>query len=71
MLDFPGITGKMCDWDIVEATNGAQKTLEYLSQRALIYIATGASESTAKEIQTAFKRVELDRLQSLTGSTGG
>ena len=60
MVDFPGMSGKMCNWDIVEATYGAQETLAYLSQRALLYIATGASESTVKDIQTAFSRVGLD-----------
>lgn len=59
MVDFPGVPGKMCDWEIVEATYGAKETLEHLSQSASIYIAIGASESTEKEIKAAFNRVGL------------
>jgi putative hydrolase of the HAD superfamily len=61
MIDFPGVPGKMCDWIIVEALDGAQETLEYLSKCAQIYIATGAAESTEMEIEQAFKRVGLSQ----------
>ena len=61
MVDFPGVSGKMCNWDIVESVDGAKETLECLSQNAKIYIATGASESTENEIKIAFNRVGLDR----------
>jgi len=65
MVDFPGVPGKMCDWEVVEAIDGAKNTLEFLSKTAKIYIATGASESTEPEIQSAFERVGLD--QFITG----
>ena len=61
MVDFPGVPGKMCDWEIVETIDGAKETLEYLSQHSPIFIATGASESTESEIKRAFKRVGLSR----------
>ena len=61
MVDFPGVTGKMCDWDVVEAVDGAAEALSFLSQKGDIYIATGAAESTEADIRVAFKRVGLDR----------
>lgn len=61
MVDFPGVPGKMCEWETVEAVEGAKDALDHLSSNAQIYIATGASESTASEIQQAFQRVDLHR----------
>lgn len=61
MVDFPGVPGKMCEWDTVKTIEGAEETLKHLSQRASIYIATGASESTEIEIKAAFNRVGLDK----------
>ncbi len=61
MVDFPGVSGKMCDWDVVEAVDGAREALEHLSQQAKIYIATGASQSTESDIIKAFHRVELEQ----------
>ncbi len=60
MVDFPGIPGKMCDWQTVEAIDGAEKALRFLSQHSDIYIATSAAESTEQDIRAAFKRVGLD-----------
>lgn len=65
MVDFPGISGKMCDWETVEAVDGALQALSHLSASASIYIATGAAESSESDIQVAFKRVGLD--QYITG----
>jgi len=65
MIDFPGVPGKMCDWDVVEMVEGAQEVLSCLSKSAEIYIATGAVESTEKEIAQAFARVGLS--QYITG----
>ncbi len=59
MVDFPDAKGKMCDWDIVEAIAGAKEVLEALSKKASIYIATGAADSTEREIKQAFERVGL------------
>jgi len=60
MVDLKGFPGKMCEWDIVEAVDGAFETLECLSRDSQIYIATGAAESSEEEIKLAFKRVSLD-----------
>jgi len=60
MLDFPKYSGKMCDWEELEAVSGAKNTLKYLSLSSKIYIATGASESSEEEIKSAFQKVELD-----------
>ena len=64
MVDFPDVTGKMCDWDVVEAVSGAKKALAVLSETSQIYIATGAADSTELEIKRAFERVGLDEFIS-------
>ena len=64
MADFPGAAGKMCDWDVVEAVDGAYETLECISRSASIYIATGAAESTEQDIQKALERVGLSQFIS-------
>ena len=64
MIDFPGVTGKMCDWTIVETISGAKKALEVLSKHSKIYIATGADDSTELEIKLAFERVGLSQFIS-------
>ncbi len=65
MVDFPGVSGKMCDWETVEAVKGAEEALREISKAAKVYIATGAAESTETEIEIAFNRVNLD--QYITG----
>jgi len=64
MVDFPNATGKMCDWEIVEAVTGAKEALEALSNQSRIYIATSAADSTELEIQQAFERVGLSQFIS-------
>ena len=64
MVDFPGVPGKMCDWEIVEVVDGAYETLEYLSKSARTYIATGAADSSELNIQRAFERVGLSHFIS-------
>jgi len=61
MRDFPGSKGKMCDWDVVEATEGAKDTLIYLSNKFEVYVATGAADSSVAEIEKAFERVGLNK----------
>ena len=61
MVDFPNVSGKMCDWVTVESVIGAKGTLESLSKHAQIYIATGAADSTELEIKQAFERVGLSK----------
>lgn len=65
MVDFPGVPGKMCDWDYVEAVDGAFEALAYLSRSSSIYIATGAAESSESEIRDALGKVDLS--QFITG----
>jgi FMN phosphatase YigB (HAD superfamily) len=64
MVDFPQATGKMCDWETVEAVSGAKDTLEALSRKSKIYVATGAVDSTELEIKSAFDRVGLSQFIS-------
>ncbi len=61
MVDFPEYSGKMCEWEKVETVKYAYETLEHLSLKSKIYIATGASSSSENDIQNAFKRVKLDK----------
>lgn len=60
MIDFPGVEGKMCDWQTVEIVDRAKETLQILSKQARIFIATGAANSTELDIKSAFQRVGLD-----------
>jgi len=56
MVDFPQFTGKMCDWEKVEAVSGAKSTLKKLSKSSKIYIATGASESSEMKSSQLLKK---------------
>ena len=64
MVDIPGVDGKMCDWNTVEAVDGAFETLEHLSRTATIYIASAAAESSEMDIQKALDRVALSQFIS-------
>ncbi|WP_211340349.1 HAD family hydrolase [Amphritea balenae] len=64
MVDFPDATGKMCNWEVVEAVSGAKKALEELSKHSQVYIATGAADSTELDIKRAFYRVGLSQFIS-------
>lgn len=64
MVDFPDVSGKMCNWERVEAVSGAKETLEALYVHSKIYIATGAADSTELEIKQAFERVGLSQFIS-------
>ena len=61
MRDIPGATGRMCDWPEVAAMPGAEEALRCLSRGARLYLATGAADSTAEDIRSALRRVDLDR----------
>jgi putative hydrolase of the HAD superfamily len=61
MVDTPGIAGKMCDWEFVEAIKFADEALKKISLKASIYIATAAVESSPEDIEKAFKRVGLNK----------
>ena len=71
MVDFPGMAGKMCDWTVVETVEGAREVLAVLSQKARIYVATGAADSTESEIKRAFERVGLSQRLPLALSQYG
>ncbi len=64
MVDFPDVAGKMCHWEKVTSVSGAKETLETLSEHSLLYIATGAEDSTELDIKQAFARVGLDKFIS-------
>jgi len=61
MVDFPGVPGKMCDWEVLEAVDGAAQTLAQLCKSSRVYIATNAAQSNEEEIKRAFERVGLAR----------
>ncbi len=65
MVDFPRYSGKMCDWPEVAEVPGAMQALECLCLGSRLYVASGASESSASDIRRALARVGLDRY--LTG----
>ena len=60
MVDFPCMAGKMCDWTVVETVEGAREVLAVLSQKARIYVATGAADSTESEIKRASNPDDTD-----------
>ena len=59
MVDFPDQMGKMCEWVNVKAVDGARQTLEALSKKNQIYVATNAANSDESDIKLAFERVGL------------
>ncbi len=61
MVDFPDQKGKMCEWEIVEAIEGAKQTLAKLKEDCSIYVATNAADSTEQDIRRAFERVGLEQ----------
>lgn len=64
MVDFPSAQGKMCEWKTVQAVDGAYELLSKLANHAVIYIATGAAQSSESEIEQAFARVGLSQFIS-------
>jgi FMN phosphatase YigB (HAD superfamily) len=61
MIDFPDAQGKMRDWEVVEAVEGAELALSHISKTAKIYIATGTADSNEVDIEKAFERVGLSK----------
>ena len=60
MVNPAHMKGKMCNWEHVEAINGAHDTLALLSQQGCkLYVATGAVDSSEEDIKAAFERVGL------------
>ncbi len=61
MVDFPNQKGKMCDWEKIQAVDGARETLKHLSESCSIYVATNAADSSEQDIKFAFERVGLEQ----------
>ncbi|EOX4921267.1 HAD family hydrolase [Vibrio alginolyticus] len=61
MVDFPDQSGKMCDWEVVQAVTGAEETLKLLSANHDVYVATNAADSSESDIKSAFDRVGLSK----------
>ncbi|WP_438862516.1 HAD family hydrolase [Neptunicella sp.] len=59
MVDSPDLPGKMCDWESVEAVAGARQTLAHLAITHTLYVASGAQDSSAQDIQKALQRVDM------------
>jgi putative hydrolase of the HAD superfamily len=61
MKDFPGKTGKMRYWDIVEEIPNAKKVLRVLSTKMKCYLATSAQHSEKEDIIEALKRIDINQ----------
>ena len=61
MVDFSGVSGNMCNWEVVEAVEGAEDALRFISKHAEVYVVTGAADSNELDINIAFNRVDLDK----------
>ena len=61
MIDFPEKSGKMCDWETVQAVDGALEVLRELSIHNKVYVATNAADSSEADIKAAFDRVGLSQ----------
>lgn len=59
MIDF-NQPGPMCEWEHVEAVDGAQDLCAALSKNAILAVVTNGSESGALEVRKALARVGLD-----------
>ena len=57
---YPQYSGAMSEWPEVAAVDGAVETLQRLSGRYRLFVATNAVDSNAGQINDAFKRVGLD-----------
>jgi putative hydrolase of the HAD superfamily len=61
MVDFSNESGKMCDWETVEAVAGAEEVLHALAKEYTLCVATNAQDSSCRDIEKAFQRVGLDK----------
>lgn len=59
MIDF-NQPGPMCEWEHVEAVDGAAEVCHTLSKSAILAVVTNGSESGAVEVRKALARVGLD-----------
>jgi FMN phosphatase YigB (HAD superfamily) len=61
MRDFPGKTGKMRYWDVVEEIPNAKIVLRALSKTTKCYLATSAEHSGKADIVEALKRIDINQ----------
>ena len=59
MVDFPQYDGPMKDWEQVEAVPEVAETLEKLSKKYKLYVATNAQASSAEDVYKALERVDI------------
>lgn len=59
MRDIPGMEGPMYTWDHVELMPGVNNVLRVLSERASLYIATNARDSSKHDIFRALERAGI------------
>jgi HAD superfamily hydrolase (TIGR01549 family) len=59
MVDFPQYDGPMKDWEEVQAIPEVAETLEKLSQKYKLYVATNAETSSAEDVYKALERVDI------------
>jgi putative hydrolase of the HAD superfamily len=59
MVDFPQFDGPMKDWPEVQTLPEVVETLEKLSQKYKLYVATNAEASSADEVYKALERVDI------------
>ena len=59
MVDFPHYDGPMKDWEQVQAVPEVAETLEKLSQKYKLYVATNAEASSAEDVYKALDRVDI------------
>jgi len=60
MKVFPESQGPMVDWSHVEGIPGVKPTLERLSSRYHLAVATSAKDSNMEQVRLALARVGLD-----------
>ncbi len=59
MVDF-NQPGPMCEWEHVEAVDGAAEVCNMLSKNTILAVVTNGSESGAEEVQKALARVGFE-----------
>jgi len=61
MVDIPGQTGPMHEWDRVEIVPNADGCMRELARRFPLYLATNAKDSSKEDIKKAFALVNLEK----------
>ena len=61
MKEFPQYSGPMAEWPEVAAVDGILPALSHLDGKYRLIIGTNARESSAEQVRSALKRVNLDQ----------